>query len=103
MSMTVEDLRSLYLGDKPVSEKNLSNLIDYFTDVIFVRGSMKVADLQAKLKSNNTYLYQFSYASEKPTVLRAAMKTTMKGICAIYLFKEIYNIMYMLIIRVVTL
>ncbi|XP_020283640.1 esterase E4-like isoform X4 [Pseudomyrmex gracilis] len=77
--MTVEELRSLYFGDKPVSEENLSNLIDYFTDMVFVRGTMKTTEIQAKLKSNNTYLYRFSYASEKPTVLRAAMKTTIKG------------------------
>ncbi|XP_071650123.1 juvenile hormone esterase-like isoform X1 [Temnothorax longispinosus] len=67
MSITVEELRSLYFGDKALSEETLMNYVDFLSDVFFCRSIMEVVDIQTKLNNNNnkaTYLYQFSYESE---------------------------------------
>lgn len=65
ISITVEELRSLYFGDKAVSEETLINYIEFLGDEFFYRGIMEVVDIQTKLKDNKaTYLYKFSYENE---------------------------------------
>ncbi|XP_011705534.1 PREDICTED: juvenile hormone esterase-like, partial [Wasmannia auropunctata] len=66
LPITVEELRSLYFGDKAVSEKTLKNCVDFMGDEYFTRDIMEVVDIQTKLKNDKkaTYLYQYSYESE---------------------------------------
>ncbi|XP_011629723.1 juvenile hormone esterase-like [Pogonomyrmex barbatus] len=65
--ITVEELRSIYFGDKAVSEETLINYVNFIGDELFCRSIMEVTDIQTKLNRNNnnaTYLYKFSYESE---------------------------------------
>ncbi|XP_024885561.1 esterase B1-like [Temnothorax curvispinosus] len=67
ISITIEELKSLYFGDKAVSEETVMNYVDFISDEFFCRGIMEVVDIQTKLNNNDnktTYLYQFSYESE---------------------------------------
>lgn len=67
LPITVEELRSLYFGDKAVSEETLKNFVDFLSDEWFYRGVMEIVDIQTKLNNNDkkaTYLYQYSYDSE---------------------------------------
>ncbi|XP_077279250.1 juvenile hormone esterase-like isoform X2 [Temnothorax americanus] len=67
ISVTIEELKSLYFGDKAVSEETVMNYVDFISDEFFCRGIMEVVDIQTKLNNNDnktTYLYQFSYESE---------------------------------------
>ncbi|XP_036141336.1 esterase FE4-like [Monomorium pharaonis] len=70
ISITPEDLRSLYFGDKILSEETMENYVDFLSDEFFNRGIMEVVDMQTKLKDNKnaTYLYQFSYESENSPI-----------------------------------
>jgi len=64
ISITAEELRSLYFGDKAVSEETLINYIDFLGDEFIYRDIMEVVDIQTKLNNKATYLYQYSYESE---------------------------------------
>ncbi|XP_025987483.2 para-nitrobenzyl esterase [Solenopsis invicta] len=65
ISVTVEDLRSLYFGDKAISEETMANYVDFLSDEFFCRSIMEVVDIQTKLNHNKpTYLYKFSYESD---------------------------------------
>jgi len=67
LPITVEELRSLYFGDKAVSEETLINYVDFLGDEFFYRSIMKVVDIQTKLNDKDkkaTYLYKFSYESK---------------------------------------
>lgn len=79
MGVTPEDLRRLYLGNKPVSEENLMEYSTFLGDVNFVRNIMEIADIEAKLNNNTTYLYQFSYESET-SVARKLLDLKLSGI-----------------------
>ncbi|EZA55883.1 hypothetical protein DMN91_010858 [Ooceraea biroi] len=65
--ITVQELRSLYFGDKAVSEETLDIYADFLGDQYFCRGIMKIADIQVN-RGNSckaTYLYKFSYDSDE--------------------------------------
>ncbi|GAB1863191.1 Carboxylic ester hydrolase [Camponotus japonicus] len=63
--ITLCQLRSLYFGDKNISEETLTNYINLLSDIFFYRGIMQTADIQMNSdNSGKTYLYQFSYDSE---------------------------------------
>lgn len=68
ISVTPDELRSLYFGDKVISEETVMNYIDFLSDEFFYRDMMEVVDIQTKLYNKNdtkkTYLYQFSFESE---------------------------------------
>ncbi|KAG5317107.1 ESTE Esterase, partial [Acromyrmex heyeri] len=67
LPITVEELRSLYFGDKAISEETLTNYVDFLGDEMFYRGIMETVDIQTKLNNNDkkaTYLYKFSYESD---------------------------------------
>ncbi|TGZ54383.1 Carboxylic ester hydrolase [Temnothorax longispinosus] len=67
ISITIEELKSLYFGDKAVSEETLINYVNFISDEFVCRSIMEVVDIQTKLNNNDnkaTYLYQFSYESE---------------------------------------
>ncbi|TGZ32458.1 Carboxylesterase [Temnothorax longispinosus] len=82
ISITIEELKSLYFGDKAVSEETLMNYVDFISDEFVCRGIMEVVDIQTKLNNNDnkaTYLYQFSYESET-NPLRKIFKVQIPGI-----------------------
>ncbi|XP_025262685.1 juvenile hormone esterase isoform X3 [Camponotus floridanus] len=63
--ITLYQLRSLYFGDKNISEESVANYINLLSDIFFFRGIMQTADIQMNNdNSGKTYLYQFSYESE---------------------------------------
>ncbi|XP_039310190.1 para-nitrobenzyl esterase [Solenopsis invicta] len=65
ISVTVEELRSLYFEDKAISEETMENYVNFLSDEFFCRGTMEVVDIQTKLNHNKaTYLYKFSYNNE---------------------------------------
>ncbi|KYM98243.1 Esterase E4, partial [Cyphomyrmex costatus] len=67
LPITVEELRSLYFGDKAISEETLINYVDFLSDEFFNHDIMKAVDIQTKLNNNDkkaTYLYQFSFLSD---------------------------------------
>jgi len=61
MSITPEDIRFLYFGNKSVSRETLTNYADFLGDELVYRGIMETADILAKL-NDETYLYNFSYS-----------------------------------------
>ncbi|XP_071574393.1 juvenile hormone esterase isoform X1 [Temnothorax nylanderi] len=82
ISVTTEELKSLYFGDKAVSEETLMNYVDFISDQFFCRGVMEVVDIQTKLNNKDnktTYLYQFSYESDT-NPLRKIFKVQMPGV-----------------------
>ncbi|XP_025262691.1 para-nitrobenzyl esterase isoform X8 [Camponotus floridanus] len=65
LPITLCQLRSLYFGDKNISEETLANYINLLTDMFILRGIMQVVDIQMNNDNcGKTYLYQFSYESE---------------------------------------
>ncbi|XP_025993146.1 esterase E4 isoform X2 [Solenopsis invicta] len=81
ISITVEDLKSLYFGDKAISEETLANYVNYINDGCMCRGIMEVVDIQTKLNHNKTtYLYKFSYESEN-SVMKKILNIEFPGAC----------------------
>nr|XP_012215167.1 PREDICTED: esterase B1-like [Linepithema humile] len=78
--ITVEELRSLYFGDKAVSEETLKNYVDFNGDQEFYRGLMEAVDIQIKSGHSSTYLYNFSYENED-CPMRKMMGITLPGVC----------------------
>ncbi|KAL6434742.1 hypothetical protein ACFW04_005157 [Cataglyphis niger] len=63
--ITISDLRSLYFGDKEVSEETLMNHSDFLGDQCFYSGIMEAVDTEINSGTNEpVYLYKFSYESK---------------------------------------
>lgn len=78
--ITLSELRSLYFGDKAVSEETLMNYVDFLTDEFVLRDTMQVADIQMNNdNSGKTYLYQFSYESET-SLIRQILNIKLPGV-----------------------
>jgi len=78
--ITLCQLRSLYFGDKNISEETLTNYINLIGDISFFRGIMQAADIQMNNdNSGKTYLYQFSYDSET-SLMRKILNVDFPGI-----------------------
>ncbi|XP_011632339.1 juvenile hormone esterase-like [Pogonomyrmex barbatus] len=82
--MTVKELRSIYFGDKAVSEETLINYANFIGDQFFYRSIMEVTDIQAELNTDNTdnnatYLYKFSYENET-NFMRKLLNITLPGV-----------------------
>ncbi|KMQ92339.1 esterase e4 [Lasius niger] len=78
--ITLSELRSLYFGDKAISEETLINYADFLSDEFFLRGIMQVADIQmSKDDSGKTYLYKFSYESET-SLMRKVFNIELPGV-----------------------
>lgn len=86
--ITIEELRFLYFGNKPISEDTLINYADFLGDAMFYRGTMEVADIQMSSNGHTpTYLYKLSYETET-SVAKKFMDVTLPGNVVI-LFKII--------------
>ncbi|GAB1863190.1 Carboxylic ester hydrolase [Camponotus japonicus] len=78
--ITLCQLRSLYFGDKNISEETLTNYINLIGDISFFRGIMQAADIQMNNdNSGKTYLYQFSYDSET-SLMRKILNVDFPGV-----------------------
>ncbi|KAL6257876.1 hypothetical protein P5V15_011474 [Pogonomyrmex californicus] len=80
--MTVKELRSIYFGDKAVSEETLINYANFIGDQFFYRSIMEVTDIQTELNNtdnNATYLYKFSYENEN-NFMRKLLNITLPGV-----------------------
>ncbi|XP_039305304.1 juvenile hormone esterase isoform X1 [Solenopsis invicta] len=81
ISVTVENLRTLYFGDKAISEETMANYVDFLNDELMYRSVMEVIDIQTKLNHNKaTYLYKFSYESEN-SVMKKLLDIKYPGAC----------------------
>lgn len=63
-SITVDDLRTLYFDNKPLSNNTLINLVHLFGDMHFYRNTYETAQIQMQMDNRLTYMYQFSYENE---------------------------------------
>ncbi|XP_011141919.1 esterase E4 isoform X2 [Harpegnathos saltator] len=77
-SITANDIRYLYFGDKSLSKETMGHYADFLTDVQFHRPIQEVANIQMQLGHKSTYLYEFSYDS-KDSILKKAMDLTEPG------------------------
>jgi hypothetical protein len=77
--ITVEELRSYYFGNKPISEETLSSFIDFIGDIGFYREIIETADINAKLSSSTpTYLYYLTYKS-KTSLMKKIININFSG------------------------
>ncbi|XP_047538046.1 venom carboxylesterase-6-like [Vanessa atalanta] len=60
----VQKIKHFYFGDEPVSERNVLQYVQYFTDAIFAYGTAKAVKLQVEAGNNQIYLYEYAYADE---------------------------------------
>ncbi|VVC91510.1 unnamed protein product [Leptidea sinapis] len=57
-----EHIRLFYFQQRPVDMRNVDNLIDMFTDIMFLRPVLDTIRLQAKTnRTSPTYLYRFAF------------------------------------------
>ncbi|XP_032679111.1 esterase E4-like isoform X2 [Odontomachus brunneus] len=78
-SMTADDVRYLYFGDKPLSKETLSHYADYITDLLFHRPIQELANIQMQMGHRPTYMYKFSY-DNRASFLKKAMNITLPGV-----------------------
>lgn len=62
-SITLEDLRFIYFGDKPASNETRMNYANLINDLYFVHSAYEAADIQMRMGHRSTYMYKFSYDS----------------------------------------
>ncbi|XP_029164811.1 esterase E4-like isoform X3 [Nylanderia fulva] len=80
LGITVPELRSLYFGNKTVSEKTIKNLSDFIGDQHIYRGIIQAIDTQMNSNVNeSTYLYKFSYKSETSPVKKIFFQKPLSG------------------------
>lgn len=78
-SISIEELRFLYFGNKPVSMETVMNYCELMGDMLFYRGLYEVADIQIRLGHHSTYMYKFSYEKEN-SYYKLAMNINQPGI-----------------------
>ncbi|XP_029169221.1 esterase E4-like isoform X2 [Nylanderia fulva] len=80
LGITVPELRSLYFGNKTVSEETIENLSDFIGDQHIYRGIIQAIDTQMNSNVNeSTYLYKFSYKSETSPVKKIFFQKPLSG------------------------
>jgi len=81
LPIKVQELRSFYFGNKPVSRETIKNYADFLGDQYFHRGIMEVADIQVNRGNSckETYLYKFSYDNEE-SFIKKWMNIEISGI-----------------------
>lgn len=77
--MTADDIRYLYLGNKPLSKETLGHYADYITDLLFHRPIQEVANIQMQIGHSSTYMYKFSY-DNRASFFKKTMNITLPGI-----------------------
>ncbi|XP_029673790.1 cholinesterase 1-like isoform X2 [Formica exsecta] len=78
--ITISDLRSLYFGDKKISEETLMNHSDFLGDQCLYSGIMEAVDTQMNSGTNEPiYLYKFSYES-KTSPMKNILDIQLSGI-----------------------
>jgi len=81
IGITVEQLRSLYFGQKEISKETLINYEYFLGDEFFVRDIMNVVELQKSSGGyKSTYLYHFDYESKTPLMRKVLNITGPPGI-----------------------
>ncbi|XP_029158375.1 esterase FE4-like [Nylanderia fulva] len=80
LGITVPELRSLYFGNKAVSEETIIALSDFIGDQYIYRGILQAIDIQMNSNVNqSTYLYEFSYESETSPVKKMFFEKPLSG------------------------
>ncbi|XP_011631128.1 pyrethroid hydrolase Ces2e-like, partial [Pogonomyrmex barbatus] len=81
IGITVEELKSLYFGEKEVSEETLMNYANFLGDEFFTRGILEVAEIQKYTGDyKSTYLYHFDYNSET-SLMKTILNIRLPGVC----------------------
>lgn len=89
-SITADDIRYLYFGNKPVSKETLNHYADYITDVIFYRAIHETANIQMQMGHSSTYMYKFSY-DNRASLIKQMLNITDPGIVT-HSFKFVFLI-----------
>nr|AJN91198.1 carboxylesterase [Cnaphalocrocis medinalis] len=63
-----EKVKEFYFGDKKITEENVIDYIDYFSDVIFTYGTLRAVGLHVNAGHDKVYLYEYSYVNEMDNV-----------------------------------
>lgn len=76
--ITVDEVKRIYFGNEPISEKTLQQHADLLSDVFFVRGIFDVVRIQQEKNLRPTYFYKFTYDSPQ-SLAKAVFNSTLKG------------------------
>nr|QCC89034.1 carboxylesterase 19 [Meteorus pulchricornis] len=78
-NISVDDMKQIYFGDKPISRANIENMVKLLTDIFFVIGLHRTAEIQAQIPNVPMYLYKFEYELKISTVKQCLNIPKMKG------------------------
>ncbi|XP_023942387.2 esterase FE4-like [Bicyclus anynana] len=59
-----QKIKQFYFGEEPVSEANILQYVQYFTDVMFGVGAAKNVELQVEAGNNQIYLYEYAFVDD---------------------------------------
>lgn len=76
--ITPNDVRRIYFGNEPITEKSVQQHADLISDVFFVRGIFDVLKIQQEKNLQPTYFYQFTYDSPD-SLAKTAFSNPMSG------------------------
>ncbi|XP_022822420.1 juvenile hormone esterase-like isoform X2 [Spodoptera litura] len=57
-------VKRFYFGDEPVSEDNIVEYVNFFTDVMFAHSMLWATKLHVEAGNNQIYLYEYSFVDE---------------------------------------
>ena len=80
--MSAEDLKQFYYRRKLINEHNLDEFVDCISELHFVHGVHKAAELQVRNNKYPTYHYRFTY-DKGFSMTKAIAKCEMPGITII--------------------
>ncbi|XP_014479888.1 PREDICTED: juvenile hormone esterase-like [Dinoponera quadriceps] len=89
-SITAEDIRYLYFGNKSLTKETLKHYTDYISDLLFYRPIQELANIQMQIGHDSTYLYKFSY-DNRECLLKKMMNITDRGVTHV---QELFYLFY---------
>ncbi|CAH0698874.1 unnamed protein product [Spodoptera exigua] len=63
------NVKRFYFGDKPISEDNILEYVNFFTDVVFAYPMLWTTKLHVEAGNNEVYLYEYSFVDEDVPVV----------------------------------
>lgn len=70
---------SYYVGQHHVFEEHVTEVLDMFSDLAFVRGTVKTVRKHVELSHSPVYMYMFSYDGELG-IIKTLLNTNMEGV-----------------------
>ncbi|KOB70767.1 Carboxylesterase [Operophtera brumata] len=62
-------IKEFYFGDQPVSEENMLQYVNYFTDMLFFYPMLRSLKLRKESKNDTIFLYEYSFVDENSSSL----------------------------------